>query len=217
MSKFILKGKVRDQANKLARGYHILAYDDDPLSRDDFLGEVITDKNGLFLIEFDDTKFNGFLEFDGEPDVYLIIKNRQGAELVRTRIKKTRKEIEYQIRLVKNKPDANAPDIYSGNLQRIFSMLGDVGDMFNRENQINLAAINSQRLPQDIKNRFQQFAAGHQDRITNFQSFSAILDGIISSYLEELNIGRIGYDGPQVPSRPRREVYSQAIIWPRNA
>lgn len=216
MSKFILKGKVRNENNLSVRGYRVLAYDDDPLNRDDFLGEAVTDGDGFFQIEFDDEKFNGFFEFDGEPDVYLLIQDRKGVEIVRTRIEKTRKEIEYQIRLVKNKPDTNAPDIYSDNPQRILSMLGDVGSMINQENRINLVELNSQRLPQEIRNRLGQFANGHQDRINNFQSFYAILEGILTSYFEEINLGTIGYDGPQVPSRPRRVAYNQVIIWPRS-
>jgi hypothetical protein len=30
-----------------------------------------------------------------------------------------------------------------------------------------------------------------------------------------LQIGGIGYDGPQVPRQPSREGYNQVITWPR--
>jgi hypothetical protein len=42
-----------------------------------------------------------------------------------------------------------------------------------------------------------------------------MLTTLVDSYFEELRIGKIGYDGPQVPRQPRRVPYDQVITWPK--
>ena len=49
----------------------------------------------------------------------------------------------------------------------------------------------------------------------NFDQLIVILSSLVDSLAEETRVGGIGYDGPQVPRRPRRETYDQVIIWPR--
>ena len=215
MAEFELKGKIRNADNKILRGYQIDAYDSDTFSRDDFLGDAKTDSDGMFKINFDDSEYNGFFEFDGKPDIYLEIFDRSGKKIITTRIEKTQREIEYQIMLGSPKPDLGSPNIYSDNLNRILSMMGDVGDMLSREYQINLSALNSERIPQEIKQRFQRFVDGHEQRQRNFDNFTALLNGLATSALEQANLSIIGYDGPQVPARPRSEVHNHVIIWPR--
>jgi hypothetical protein len=56
---------------------------------------------------------------------------------------------------------------------------------------------------------------GYTDRKNNFNNFMVILSSLVDSFSEELHIGDIGYDGPQVPRLPRREQYNQVIMWPR--
>lgn len=213
LQNFKLRGKIRDKNNKLVRGFKILAYDSDTFGRDDFLGESKTDSCGKFEIGFDDSQYNGFLEFDGRPDIYLEIYDRGGKRVIRTRIEKTKRDIEYQIILGAPKPDIDAPDIYSDNITRLFSMMDGVNEMLMREYRINLNAINSERIPQELKQRFKKFVDGHEQRQKNLENFTALLDGLVTSSLEQTNLGRIGYDGPHVPSRPRHEAHNHVIIW----
>ncbi len=61
----------------------------------------------------------------------------------------------------------------------------------------------------------EKFANGEDERRRNFEHVLVILSSFIDAHLEELKIGTIGYDGPQVPRQPRREQYNQEINWPR--
>ena len=217
---FSLKGKIISKDNRPINNLKILAYDDDPiLNPDDFLGQSITDSNGFFRIDFDKAKFSGFLEaLDQTPDVYILIKNAQGNDILnntRIRVSRTKKEIEYHIRIVDHIPDPSSRDIYAGNIRRMISMLSEVGNVIGIENTINLDLLQNGDLPTDVKVRLQNFVNGFDERNNNFDHFMVIVSGVINSLLEEWRVGRIGYDGPQVPRQPRRESYDQVIIWPR--
>ena len=220
MNTFSLKGKIISKDNRPINNLKILAYDDDPLlNPDDFLGESITDTNGFFKIDFDQSKFSRFLEaLDETPDVYIMIKNAQGNGILnntKTRVAQTKKEIEYHIRIADHIPDPSSRDIYAGNVRRMISMLSEVGNLIGIENTINLDLLQNGDLPRDIRDRLQNFVNGFEDRNSNFDHFMVIVSSVINSFFEELRIGRIGYDGPQVPRLPRRESYDQVIIWPR--
>jgi hypothetical protein len=217
MGVYFLKGKVRDQNNQSVKDIKILSFDDDPvLNPDDLLGEATTNSSGLFKIEFDESKFQPFWEFLEEtPDVYIILKNKEDRQLLKTKIMQTRKELEYQIKLVENIPNTNAKDIYADNLRRIVNMLGDVGNLIGLESSINLNSLENLDLPKEIQNSLLNFASGFDERTSNFNHFMALLSGVVNSFLEETFLASIGYDGPQVPRLPRREAYNQIIIWPR--
>jgi hypothetical protein len=241
---FDLKGKIISKHQLPLKDLKIEAYDDDALlNPDDFLGKTTTDSDGLFRIDFDESKFSGFLEgLEGTPDVYLIVKEKeeeddedhnaadddaadnQAKQLLKTRTMKTKKEIEYHIRILDGDnnnnnntiPNPNAIDIYSGNARRMISMLNEVGNLIGIENRINLDILNNGNPPEDIRNKLQNFVKEYEDRRNNFNHFTVILSTLVDSFLEEIRIGNIGYDGPQVPRQPRRKPYNQVIIWPRN-
>jgi hypothetical protein len=218
MDKFSVHGKVRTNHNKPAEGYSVHAYDRDyPLNPDDFLGEKSVDSNGFFRIDFDRSKFAPIYEFaEGSPDVYLRIKVEEGKkEVLMTKETKTNKEIEYQIRIAEHIADPNAPDIYAGNARRLLNMLNEVGDLIGLERRINLRRLNNQEIAKEIRKNLEGFARLDDERRRNFEHVLVILSSFFDSYLEELKIGTIGYDGPQVPRHPRRQEYNQEIIWPR--
>ena len=81
---YSLKGKIISEDKKPLESYHVLAYDHDfILNPDDLLGEAVTDSFGRFRIEFDKSKFAGFLEpLEGSPDVYLIVQNENKEEVL---------------------------------------------------------------------------------------------------------------------------------------
>jgi len=194
-----------------------LAYDDDPLiNPDDFLGESTTDAGGRFAIAFDRSLFQRFWEFfEGEPDIYLILQGRTGNEILQTKIHRTGHEIEYHIRLAQHTPDPNAKDIYAANANRLVNMLGEVGSLIGIEGALNLDVLANPGLPTDVRAQLEGFGRGADDRLSNFNQFSAVLNGVVNQVLEERGLRRIGYDGPQVPRLPRRERYDQVITWPR--
>jgi hypothetical protein len=218
MDEYSVFGKVINKDNRPAQNHSVIAYDKDTiLNRDDLLGQSTIDSNGLFKIDFDRSKFAGFFEpLEGTPDVYLRIKEEQRKELVlTTKEAKTNKEIEYHIKISENLPNPNAPDIYAGNAQRLINMLNEVRDIIGIEMEINIDLLTNQRLPEEIRKRLEDFVEGDDERRRNFEHILVILSSFIDSYLEEVKIGSIGYDGPQVPRQPKRERYNQVIIWPR--
>ena len=86
----------------------VSAYDSDQfLNADDLLGKSITDPQGFFSIIFDGSKFQSFWEIlEGSPDVYLKISNQTNKVVMQTRIKKTKNELEYHIKLGPQKGDS---------------------------------------------------------------------------------------------------------------
>lgn len=214
---FTLKGKIISKDQLPLKNLKIEAYDDDPLlNPDDFLGEASTDSQGFYRIDFDESKFKEFFELiEGTPDVYLVVKDNQGNKILITKVMQTKREIEYHIRIVDNIPNPNAIDIYSGNARRMINMLNEVGSIIGLENRINLDILNNGNQPEEVREKLQNFVNGYEERKNNFNHFSVILSSLVDSFFEELHIGDIGYDGPQVPRQSRREQYDQVIICPR--
>jgi hypothetical protein len=216
---FSLKGKIISKDNAPVDNLRVFAYDDDPLlNPDDLLGESITNLDGLFRIDFDQSKFTGLLEpLDQTPDIYILIKDAKGNEVLnkKRRVSQTKKEIEYHIKIVNHVPDLASRDIYAGNTRRMISMISEVGNLIGIENTINLDLLRNGDLPRDIRDRLQNLVNGFDERNNNFDHFMVIVSAIINSMLEEWRIGKIDYDGPQVPRQPRRDPYDQVIIWPR--
>jgi len=214
---FTLKGKIISKDQTRLNGLKVEAYDDDPLlNPDDFLGETTTDSDGFYKIDFDESKFTDLFEvLEGTPDVYLVVKDSQGNKILTTKVLQTKKEIEYHIRIIDNIPNPSAVDIYSGNARRMINMLNEVGNIIGLENRINLDILNNGYPPEEIRARLQNFVNGYEDRKNNFNQFMVILSSLVDSFSEELHIGNIGYDGPQVPRQPRKEKYDEVIMWPR--
>lgn len=217
MEVFDLKGKIISKEQHPMASLQIEAFDADPILKpNDLLGNSSTDSEGVFTIQFDRSKFHDFWEaLDGTPDVFVLIKDQEGKQLIKTREAKTKKEIQYHIRHDPSTPNSKAPDPYSGNARRMLNMLAEVGELIGIEYRINLDLLNKGDLPEEIRKEIKEFVDGHQDRRYNFDQFIVVLNSLVDSLAEETRIGRIGYDGPQVPRSPRREPYDQVIIWPR--
>jgi len=213
---FSLNGRVISQDELPLKDLQISAYDYEPLlNPNDLLGQATTDVYGYFRIEFDKSKFSGFLSHLKTPGVHLIIKDKQSNKILETKISETTTEIDYDIRVVDNVIDKDALDIYSGNARRVISTLSDVGSIIGLENRINLDILNNSSPPEDIKEKLQNFVDGYDERSANFNHLIVILSALVDTYLEEIHVEDIGYDGPQVPRKPRRESYEQVITWPR--
>ena len=218
MESFTLSGKIIDEKNKPKKRLKISAYDSDPvIDSDDFLGSATTASDGSFHIEFDNSKFQNFWELlEGTPDVYLKIDQTGKKNILQTRTKQTKKELEYHIKLGKQTGNPDIVDIYGDNVAKIMSMLNDVGLNIGRENSINLDTLTNGRLPDVIRKRIEEFVAGSEQRVATFNNMMAMLSGLVNSFLEEQNLETINYDGPQVPRLPWRQDYNQVIVWPRD-
>jgi hypothetical protein len=221
---FSLIGKVIGENNFPFSNHKVIAYDKDPLlNPDDFLGDSIIDDKGFFQIEFDKTKFVDVLDiFEGTPDIFLVIKDKADKEILSTREMKTKKEIEYHIKVTKNTIlDPDAPDIYSGNGRRMINILRNIGTLINLEFDVNKDILNNRT---EVNNTFdkekskeksQDFINNYDQITENFNNILVISQGLINNYLKELNLGTIQYDGPQVPRFSQKNKYNQSIIWPR--
>lgn len=217
MEIFDLKGKIISKLQLPLANLQIDAFDADPiLEPSDLLGNSSTDSSGHFSIQFDKSKFDDIWELlDGTPDVFLLIRDKEGKQLVKTRESKTKNEIQYHIRHDPITPDPKAPDPYSGNARRMLNMLAEVGELIGIEYRINLDLLNKGELSEEVKKDIGEFVSGNTDRRHNFDQLIVILHSLVNSLAEETRIGNIGYDGAQVPRFPRREPYDQVIMWPR--
>lgn len=215
---YSVHGKVIDRRRNPFEAAGVQAYDRDLLvSPDDFLGEARTDADGSFRIEFDTSKFAGFLSFlEGSPDVYLVLSDASRQEILRTPVCRTRHEIEYHIKVTSEVPNPDAPDPYMKNTRRMLGYLRDVGVTMGVEHRWNLDSLANPNLAPDVQQRLQSSVDSFDDNLANFHHLLALLDGAASRDLEELHLGTIGYDGPQVPSHPRRDAHSDSIEWPRS-
>lgn len=221
METYSLKGKIISEDKKPLQNHRVLAYDHDYiLNPDDLLGEGITDSQGSFRIDFDRSKFVKVLELlEGPPDVYLVIKNEKGEGVLRTEVISTHKEIEYHVEVSKFEEDPLRIDLYAGNARRFISTFNEVGNIIGLEQRINLDILANPNLSQEVRENLNDFVSNYDERRNNFQTLLVTFSSLVDSYLEELNIGNIGYDGAQVPRHPRwkpkGKPYEQVIMWPR--
>jgi len=73
-STYTITGTVTNQDNNEGVvDVHVLGYDHDRLSKDDFLGIAVTDTTGTFVLTFDSSQFKTLL--DRAPDLYFIVKD----------------------------------------------------------------------------------------------------------------------------------------------
>ena len=80
----------------------------------------------------------------------IVTKDNSDKELLETKVIKTKKEIQYHIRLDDHTPNPAAADPYSGNAGRLISMLPDVGEQVGIENRINLDLLSKGDHSKDI-------------------------------------------------------------------
>ncbi|OLD40713.1 MAG: hypothetical protein AUI60_03720 [Thaumarchaeota archaeon 13_1_40CM_2_39_4] len=213
MSDFVLKGKIIDGYTKPAGGLQVKAFDHHLLSNE-LLGQTSTKPDGTFEIKFKESSLKKFEEtIERGPHVYLVIEYDNGKRL-KTRTGRIQKEIEYHIKLVEYPQDPSAVDIYGDSMRRTISMLNEVGATVNNE-RINIDSLANGKLPDEIRQRFQDTLKSYEEIIKNYTSLQALLDGVINSSLQENHLGTIGYDGPQVPRNTWRDGGDNVIIWPR--
>jgi len=75
---FKLRASLKDKSGKILSFYKVVIYDEDKFE-DDFIGAVITDKNGEFSLNFGKKTFSDF-GLEAEPDIYFKVYEFENAE-----------------------------------------------------------------------------------------------------------------------------------------
>lgn len=186
MAEFTIKGSVKDTEGKPIRDVKVFAMDSDQQFFEDHNDDML----GAAWVKPNGTfeisfKSEQFSEnvFEGKPDIYLIVRNSKGELIYRT---ETTHDTSFTIVLdsLEKKPEP-PQDLYGNNPDRILSAFATIGD---------IATINN----------------------SDFARTSALLASSINAwavYTQERRWREIGYDGPQVPVRPKKISHSHTLDW----
>lgn len=194
MPDFVIRGKVTNSSGSPVAGVYVQAVDSDQElyedHNDDIIGLVQTKSDGSFEIPFDNKDFqDGWLE--GNPDLYLAIRNRLGQTVHKTEIRRGVKSSDTSaltFNIIINslerqvEPDS---DPYDQNNSRVTASFANMGDVIEFRTE-------------DIARNLALFAS----------SINAW-----TRYTREDAWDRIGYDGPQVPRYPWKQEHSHKLAW----
>ena len=185
---YTITGRIRDENNQAVEGYTVQAFDKDPgiyLHPDDRLGKALTSSDGSFKITFTDDAFKDWLE--GNPEIYLVIRDREGRILITTESKKNiTGKIDFQIKLGRPMLNPLESDLYANNFERMIAALKNIGDAADLSRS-------------DVKMIFELLLRTESSWII---------------YRDQL-VRLQGYDGIQVPKQPRKEEHHHITRWDR--
>jgi|SRR5215207_869582 len=88
---WVVGGRVVNTDGRPVSGAHVQVLDDDPLW-DDLVGRTWTDDYGYFEVVYDDQDFAKLLGLERRPDLYVIVKDREGDVLYETPPKEIRRD-----------------------------------------------------------------------------------------------------------------------------
>ncbi len=181
-----ITGRIRDESNLPAAGYIIQAFDKDIgiyPHPDDRLGRAKTDEDGAFEIIFNRDAFEDW--FEASPEVYLTIRGRDGRVLINTdELANDTGIIDFQVKMGKSEINPLEPDLYAGNFTRMISAFKEVFDL--------------------------ESLSG-----SDVGTVVEVLSRAVGSWLlyrDEL-ARYAGYDGIQVPQRPRQTEHDHVTRW----
>lgn len=124
---YIVHGQITySESNQPARGMRVTVMDADFIF-DDKLGEMTTNEEGKFTISYTTEKFRDFIE--RAPDIYLLIRNKQGCLLTTTRnsvIRGAGRNQEINVQLAGSGPEPQLPTVTAGGIpvdRRTFEQL----------------------------------------------------------------------------------------------
>jgi len=141
---YTITGRIIDKDGQSISDYHVQAFDKDPgiyFHPDDRLGKYITDNEGSFKIIFTDDAFNDW--FEGNPEIYLVIRNNEGRIIKTTETKKTvTRSVDFQISLETSKPRRPEPDEICSIKQPMYCSSTRLDEMFEiRDNMFPKEAL----------------------------------------------------------------------------
>lgn len=185
---YTITGRIRDENNQAVEGYTVQAFDKDPgiyLHPDDRLGKALTSSDGTFKITFTDDAFKDWLE--GNPEIYLVIRDREGRILITTESKKNiTGKVDFQIKLGRPLPNPLESDLYANNFERMIAALKNIGDAAD-------LSRSDVKMIFELLLRTQSSWIIYRDQLVRLQ----------------------GYDGIQVPKQPRKEEHHHITRWDR--
>lgn len=143
MSDYVIKGRIKDSNGKPVKDVKVQAMDNDQElfddRNDDILGIIPVNPDGTFEIPFDKNQFEGGL-LEGNPDIYLIIRNSKGEIIHKTEVRRGVKpsditNLTFDVILDSQEKTVKPPDDpYSQNLDRTiaaFMKLGETAEWAN--------------------------------------------------------------------------------------
>ena len=183
---YIIKGSIKDSNGNAIKNVKIQATDSDQEwfedRNDDIIGSVWVNDDGTFEIPFDREQFeDGWLE--GNPDIYLIIRNSSGENIYTTEIRRgvkpsDIKNLAFNITLDSlEKKIEPSIDPYSQNNDRVIAAFRGLGE----STDLNVS-----------------------DAARIFKLLTSAINAW-SLYTREDMWKIIHYDGPQVPRYPWKE------------
>jgi hypothetical protein len=194
---YIIRGSVRDNKGNPIGSIKVQAMDSDQQwfddRNDDLIGSMWVKNDGTFEIPFDRAQFeDGW--FEGNPDIYLIIRNSLGEGIHITEVRRGVKpsdieRLTFNIILDSMEKKIEPPeDPYVRNNERVMASFMRIGDTIDlnvgdtaRTFRLLISAINAWTL-----------------------------------YTREEMWRTIGYDGPQVPRYPWKEAHMpHRLAWER--
>jgi hypothetical protein len=187
--KFSVEGEIVDSNGNPISNLNIQAMDSDQGffedHNDDLLESTKTNERGLFEITFEDSSFKDrWLE--GQPEVYLIVRNVTGQIIHRTETIDLDKPVRITIDTSQKITELLNIDPYANNVNRVLSAFGSLSDVttfrtsdFERNLRLLLSSVSAW-----------------------------------ANYTNEIAWKKIGYDGPQVPRYPFRSPgHSHKLSW----
>lgn len=194
MPDFVVRGKVTNSSGGPVSGIFIQAVDSDQElyedHNDDIIAVVRTKSDGSFEIPFDKADFqDGWLE--GNPDLYLVVRNQIGQVIHKTEIRRGVKPDDAQsltFNIVINSLEKQVePDLdpYDQNNNRVLASFAGMGDAVEFRTE---------------------------DVARNLALFSSSINAW-TRYTREDVWNRIGYDGPQVPRYPWKQSHGHKLGW----
>lgn len=183
---YTITGRIRDENNQAVEGYTVQAFDKVPgiyLHPDNRLGKALTSSDGTFNITFTHDTFKDWLK--GTPEIYLLIRDRQGRILIATESKKNiTGKVDFQIKLGRPLLNPLESDLYAKNFERMIAALRNIGDAAD-------LSKSDVKMIFELLLRTQSSWIVYRDQLARLQ----------------------GYDGIQVPKQPRKEEHYHITRW----
>jgi hypothetical protein len=189
---FTIKGVVRDTNGAPIEGVKVFAMDSDQQFfedyNDDLLGADWSKPDGTFKIDFSTAAFKENM-FEGNPDIYFVVRNSKGEMIQSTKTKKGAKldgdDHPFEIILTYLGKAESISDPYFQNQERIIAAFASLGDTTS----VNIGEI--------------------------ARTFSLLNSSITAwtIYTQESTWNEIGYDGPQVPRYPLKVLHKHELKW----
>ena len=192
-----ITGRIRDENDLPVRGCIVQAFDRDPfiyLHPDNKLGKAMTDDNGAFEIVFDKMAFEDW--FEGNPEVYLIIRGQDGSVLISTHEKEnTTLRMDFQIKLGRIEVDTLEPDLYADNLARMISAFKLIFDLESLSNSDARTVV-------EVLSRALNSWTIYRDELASYAGYDAIQVPSHPRWAEHYHVTR--WDKPILPGREDR-------------